>query len=119
MSPRSPRRDAERELETLRRYRVRPAKNVSIAGDLEREVKALRKTHAASGGLDGAWEELLPGDLRGGARIERLTPAGILRVQAQGRSAAYLVEQWLRGGGLDLLRGRTSAAIKSFRVVSS
>lgn len=113
------RRAAENELETLRRYRVRPAKNISIAGDLEREVKALRKAREASGGLDGAWEELLPGELRGAARIERLTPGGILRIRAHGRSAAYLVEQWLRSGGLDLLRGRTSVAIKVFRVVSS
>lgn len=105
------------DLETLRRYRVRRERDLGIAGDLERAVGGLRRARAAAGGLDGAWEELVPDVLRGCAAVDRLSPNGVLTVRATSAAAAYEAEQWLRGAGLDALRARCVKPVRTFKIV--
>jgi hypothetical protein len=99
------------ELTRLRKWRVKPGPEVSIAPAVEEFAKRFAKQVKAVGGLEGALEELLPEELRGRVRFGKLTPGGVLVLAATDSAAAYELDQWQRAGGLAAMRQRCSTKI--------
>src|SRR5262245_19637764 len=98
-------RDAIRQIETMRKFRVK-ARDLSIGAEIDKIGRELTKRQRAAAGMDAAWEQLAPGELAALSSVERLTPGGVLVVRVSDASAAFEIDQWLRGGGLEALRGR-------------
>jgi hypothetical protein len=111
------RRSLRDDLSRLRQFRVAKRRDLSIGDELERLRKQVTRRAGALGGLDELWMELLPRELVGVCRAERLTPGGVLTVRASDASAVYEVDQWVRGGGLAVLRANCSATLRSVKVV--
>jgi hypothetical protein len=94
---------------------VFPAKDTTLTKALDGLVKGLRREQKAVGGLEGAWDAVVPAGL-----ASACTPAGVragvLTVRSLNASARYKFEQWLRGGGEDRLKAACSAGIQRVRV---
>ncbi len=107
--------DASR-LAALRRLRATPAPDRSVRGVVEFVTRDLVRAVKARGGMDGAWDELVPPGLRAGASVERLTPGGVLCVRVRDAGARYELEVWLRSGGLEALRGRCDTPLRRVKM---
>ncbi len=79
--------------------------------------KQARGGRGRLGGLDEAWGELVPRELAGVCRAVKLTPGGLLTVRADDASVMYEMDQWLRSGGLAVLRAACSVGLKRVKVV--
>jgi len=110
-----PRRAPADELAALRKHRNREAKDISIAGELGAITRELTRQRKAVGGLDSAWDELTPANIRSAARVIRITPGGLLVLGVSSSSAKYEVDVWLRTGGLDALKARSSKTLRGVR----
>jgi len=98
-------------IEKIRSLRVRPARDTSAAGvvgelrdKLEREIKQ-------AGGMGEAWRTVAPDNLRDRARITSFQ-RGVLTIESPDAGTRYLIEQWLRGGGRQMLAGCAPGTIK-------
>jgi Dna[CI] antecedent, DciA len=105
------------ELARLRKYRGAKRRDLSIGEEVERVRKQASRRAGALGGLDERWGELVPRELAGVCRPRRLTAGGVLTVGADDAAAVYELDQWLRGGGLAVLRAACGATLRSVKVV--
>jgi hypothetical protein len=110
-------RSISHRIDALRKGRARPDAAKSVGTEIDRLMAALHRQRGAMGGLDEIWMELGPrsagkviGEVRG------FSPGGILTVRVGDASARYEVEVWLRSGGLDALRARTSRTLRRVRL---
>ena len=110
---RSPRED----LALLRKYRVAKARDLSIGDEVERLRKQVSRRAGALGWLDEQWGTLVPPALAGVCSAVRLSPGGVLTVRATDSAAMYEMDQWVRAGGLAILRTQCSATLRSVKVV--
>lgn len=110
------RRTPKDQLEALRRYRVRPGPEVGIGVEVERARKGFQKRRRATGGLDSVWETVVPSALAEHARIERLTPGGVLTIRVRDSSALAQADEWLKTGGLERLRAGCSVTLRRIRL---
>jgi hypothetical protein len=110
-------RSLSEELARLRKHRGSKRRDLSIGEEVERVRKQAARRAGALGGLDEQWGELVPRELAGVSRPRRLTSGGVLTVQADDAAAMYELDQWLRGGGLAVLRGACGATLRSAKVV--
>jgi hypothetical protein len=105
------------ELSRLRKYRGLKRRDLSIGEEVERVRKQAARRAGALGGLDERWAELVPRELAALSRPRRLTAGGVLTIAADDAAAVYQVDQWLRGGGLAVLRAGCGATLRSVKVV--
>jgi hypothetical protein len=112
------RRDPQRELEQLRRYRNRGGADLSISKAVESLTRQVVRQAGACAGLDSAWAEVVPAGLVGLTQVIRLSPGGVLTVRATDAAAAYELDQWVRGGGLAVLRQACRRTLRRVKVVS-
>lgn len=109
-------RSPAQQLETLRRFRnAKPDR--SIGRDVDAITKGVSRARAASGGLDGAWAELVPPAIAPLARVQRVTPGGLVTLAVRDSAAMYEVDLWLRDGGLAALRARCAVPVRRVRLV--
>jgi hypothetical protein len=90
---------------------------LSIGDEVERVRKQAARRAGALGGLDEQWGGLLPPELGPLCRPRRLTAGGVLTVEARDSAAVYELDQWLRGGGIGLLRGACRSTLRNVKVV--
>ncbi len=101
----------------VRGLRVR-AKDLSIAPDLSGVLKDLKREQTAVGGLARAWSGICPPEFAALTRVDSISPGGIVVIRAADASAAWMLDQWLRGGGGDTaIRSLTSRSVRRIRVV--
>jgi hypothetical protein len=62
---------------------------------------------------------LVPRELASLCRPRRLTAGGVLTVHGDDAAAVYEMDQWVRSGGLALLRSACGATLRSVKVVPS
>lgn len=108
---------SEQRLERLRRSRNKQPAASAIGEEIERLTAGIRRQRGALGGLDDAWAELGPrtgGEVVG--EVRSFSPGGVLTVRVPDAAARYEVEVWLRQGGLDALRARTSRTLRRVRL---
>lgn len=104
-------------VERLRKYRVTTGRDTSIAGEIERLTKDVKKRQGASGGMADAWREVGPkrGDEVVGAAIS-LSTGGVLVVRVPDAAARYEVDVWLRSGGLETLRTHCKVMLRRVKL---
>jgi hypothetical protein len=111
------REQPSRVLARLRTYRAAKGRDDSIAADLDRLTRGVRRRQRASGGIEAAWNELAP---RVGAAVVgvvvSLSPGGVLVVRVADAAARYEADRWLRSGGLEALRARCAATLRRVRL---
>lgn len=105
------------DLSSLRKWRNRAAPDLSIKAEVDSLRKKVVRSAKALGGLDDAWEEIVPREWGVVVKLSKLTAGGVLVVECPDASAAYALDQWKRAGGLEALRGRCSATLRDVRVV--
>jgi hypothetical protein len=110
------RRAPARQLDDLRRFRVRAPADTSLAPDIESIRRDLAGRRRATGGLDQAWDAIVPPDLRQSTRVERLTPGGVLTITAADSAALYEMDRWIRSGGLETLRAHCSVPLRRVKL---
>ena len=105
---------AER-LRRLRERRVRPARAVALTELVAREEDALRRLRRRLGEAGLAWGLACPPELEG-----RATPtgygSGTLTVVASDSASKYLIDRWLRSGGLRALQRASRAPIRRVQI---
>lgn len=98
-------------IERVRSLRVRAERDFAAAGavgelrdKLEREIKQ-------TGGMGEAWRTAAPSELAARTHVVSFT-RGVLTVHSPDAATRYRVEQWLRGGGRQMLAGCAPATIR-------
>ena len=93
-------------------------KELSIVPDLAQALGTFKREQAAVGGLTRAWSGICPPELAELSRVESISPGGIVVIRAADASAAWMLDQWLRGGGGEAaLRAASTKSIRRIRVV--
>jgi hypothetical protein len=104
-------------LRMVRSLRVKP-KELSIVPDLTQVLGDFKREQAAVGGLTRAWSGICPPELAALSRVESISPGGIVVIKAADASAAWMLDQWLRGGGGEAaLRAASTKSVRRIRVV--
>ncbi len=86
--------------------------------DLSGVLQDLKREQTAVGGLARAWAGVCPPELASLSRVESISPGGIVVIRAADASAAWMLDQWLRGGGGDAaVRSLTNRSVRRIRVV--
>lgn len=107
---------AQRQIETLRHYRNRPARDLSIAGDLSKVREEALKAQRAVQAIGVAWDELVPANIRRSADpVSHVR--GVLTVKASDSAARYLFDQWLRAGGLRVLQSAATRTLTRVKII--
>ncbi len=108
------RSDPQRQIEQLRRFRNRPARDLSLAPDLARVKADAVRAQKASDAIGVAWAEVIPELLR--VKVAPVSHVrGVLTVKASDAAARYLFDQWLRAGGLRELQSRATRTLNKVR----
>jgi hypothetical protein len=89
--------------------------DLSIGAEVEKLRKAVVRRAGALGGLDELWGEVVPGELASLTRPVKLTVGGVLTVKGTDSSAVWAFDQWIRSGGLAVLRGACTATLRSVK----
>jgi hypothetical protein len=105
-------------IEALRQWRAPKSRDLSLARPLRDLTADLRRSRGSADGLRSAWDELAPPAIRASGHVERLSPNGVLTIRLSHAAAAYDAEQWLRGGGFDALRARSTKSVRAYRIVA-
>lgn len=101
----------------LRRSRVWPKPEQSIAPIVESIRKGLAAQAHAGGGLYEAWAKFAPPNLVSSGEVGVLSQGGVLTIKATSASAKFEIEVWLRSGGLAQLRDACSRTLRRVKVV--
>lgn len=104
------------QIETLRRYRAGPGRDLTMRAELMRVREEAARAERATRGLGLAWDQIVPGPIAEAVWPVTLT-RGVLMVRARDSAARYLFDQWLRAGGLALLRERATRTLNRVKIV--
>jgi hypothetical protein len=108
---------AAKGLDTLRRHRGVRAGPPTLGDEIKRQAAALGRQHRSLHGLGAAWGEVVPPEIGGTVQIQSLR-RGVLTVKATDSAGAYVLDRWLRSGGLEALRARAATALARVKIVS-
>ena len=97
-------------IERLRELRVRTAPDRSVGAVIEPMRKDLGKRIKQTGGIVEAWRAAVPDQLRARATV-RSFRRGVLTIETPDTSTRFLVQRWLRGGGLGMVSSCAPATI--------
>lgn len=81
-----------------RQARVRPARELSIATDMDATLRELRKVQRAVGGVAKAWREVVPPELAERCRLVGIS-RGTLEVVVPDAPTRFALDRFLRSGG--------------------
>lgn len=108
---------AAQRLERLRRYRATHPGAPTLANELKRQTATLAKQYRSLHGLGEAWGRVVPAEIGKTVQIVSLR-RGVLTVRCGDSAAGYLLDRWLRDGGLEALRRHSPAALTRVKVLS-
>ncbi len=89
---------AIRAIERLRAHRVTPRGAHALAVEIDAIEAELKRARSREGKAARAWREHAPEEIRALAR-EVVLKRGVLVVRADGASARFQIDRWLRTGG--------------------
>lgn len=102
---------AAESIEKIRSLRVRPERDRSAAGAVGELRDRLEREIKQTGGMGEAWRTAAPSGLAAKTRV-RSFQRGVLTIEVPDSATRYLVEQWLRGGGRQMLAGLAPATVR-------
>lgn len=98
-------------IEKIRALRVRPPRDTTAAGAVGELHDALERQIKQTGGMGEAWRTVAPDNLRDKARVVSFQ-RGVLTIETPDTGTRYLIEQWLRAGGRQMLTGCAPATLR-------
>ncbi|MEM0983649.1 MAG: hypothetical protein AAGI17_06855 [Planctomycetota bacterium] len=104
------------QLARLRGWRVWPER-FGLGGALGGIRKGLAEAGRRDSAIEEAWARVAPAWARSSVRgvsLER----GVLKLECGSASGRYRLDQWMRKGGLAMVRGAAPVSIRSYRVVT-
>lgn len=108
--------DVQRQIEQLRRFRNRPARDCSMIAEIARVRDEAMRAQRAVEAIGVAWDGAVPLNIR-----RSVTPVshvrGVLTVRASDSAARYLFDQWLRAGGLRVLQSSATRTLTRVKVL--
>mgnify|MGYP001822866991 CR=1 FL=1 len=99
-------------LARLRGFRVRADRAQGVGEDCGMLMRSLKKVSRDQSKIVEAWEAGAPDDVRGIAWVHGLK-GGKLEIGVEHAAGRYLVDRWMRGGGLEMLRELGKVRIQS------
>ncbi len=102
-------------IEKIRALRVREGRNLGASAAVGELHDRLDRELRQSGGMGEAWRTVVPSELAPKTRVKSFQ-RGILTIEVPDAPTRYLVEQWLRGGGRQMLAGCAPATIRRVAV---
>ncbi len=108
-------RSRDEQMRLLQQTRRTRVPDWSLASTLERESERLRKIERSRRGAGGAWNRVVPSELRGLCEVVGVS-RGVLRVRVSDPSARYALDRWLQGGGLQLILRESPRGVTSVRL---
>ncbi|MBY0113317.1 MAG: hypothetical protein K2Y21_10875 [Phycisphaerales bacterium] len=105
---------ANARLAKLRGYRVVPAADRSIRGEIERVAAETKRADRAVGRIGEVWDAVAPDQWRALATPTAFR-AGVLELACAAAAVRFEVDRWLQGGGRKMIESTLGAPI--FRVV--
>jgi hypothetical protein len=103
-------------VENLRKSRVRPEREVSIAKAVASVADETRRAAKGLGNAGAAWGEVCPTNLVERTRVESLF-RNVLTVTVEDTSTKYVLDRWLRDGGEAQVIRACSAAVRKVKLV--
>ncbi len=103
-------------LERLRAWRVPTPPDRGIGAELSRQMREITRVQRAVGGADSLWDSTVPPELAATCRVERVSKAGDFHVVTKDAASRYAIDVWLRSGGLELLRAKSSRGIRGVKL---
>ncbi|MBK7403125.1 MAG: DUF721 domain-containing protein [Phycisphaerales bacterium] len=98
-------------IEKVRALRVRAERDLAASGAVGELRDKLEREFKQTGGMGEAWRTAAPSELASRTRVVSFT-RGVLTIHAPDAATRYRVEQWLRGGGRQMLSGCAPTTIK-------
>jgi hypothetical protein len=103
------RRDPVQALSILREHRSLRDPAADLSREVGRLARDLRALQRRADSVEDALAAALPEGLRGKARVVRLL-RGVLTLSVPEGPARFVLDRWLRSGGLDALRAAAQAS---------
>lgn len=103
-------RDARQNLKSLRSWRTRPEKDLSIGNQVKSQLREAGVRHRQSGRAVAAWEAAAPEALRKACVASG--SGGVLTLRATSASIRFQLDRWLKGGGTSALRSGGVASVR-------
>jgi len=103
-------------LERLRGFRVRGERDQTVAAEVERLRRGVRKRTRAEEAVGEAWAAVVPDEFAGACMFVELKGKTAI-VRARDAGVRYRIERWLSAGGLATLAGVARAPVGRVKVV--
>lgn len=103
-------------VENLRKSRLRPERDLSVAAPLRAAADELRRSARGLGNVGSAWADLCPPTLVARTRVESLHRA-TLTIAVDDTAAKYVLDRWLREGGESVFLHACGAAVRRIKLV--
>ena len=103
-------------VQRLREARVRPARDLSLARDMDRALREAAALRQSVGGCAAAWASVVPPDLLAHTALEGVS-RGVLSVRVPNASTRFALDRFLRSGGERAVIAASRSAISRIRLV--
>lgn len=103
-------------IEALRTHRVRPERAVLAGAEASRVLGDLRRSARGWSGLEEALRQGLPQTLAERCEVVSFD-GGVARVRVPDHASRYLLDRWLRSGGVKALRGAGAGGLKRVQIL--
>ena len=105
-------------VQRLRENRVRPERDRSLAGEMDRAIREVAQLRRATGGSAAAWSKVVPESLLKRTALEGISK-GVLTVRVPDAATRFELDRFLRSGGQKQLLGESRTSIGRVRIVVS
>ena len=103
-------------VQRLRESRLRPARDLTMAREMDRAMREAVALRRATGGCADAWSRIIPSALLAKTALEGVSK-GVLTVRVPDASTRFELDRFLRSGGQTQLVSACRASIGRVRLV--
>ena len=100
----------------MREARVRPARDLSLAREMDRALREAAALRRSVGGCAAAWASVVPPELLARTALEGVT-RGVLAVRVPNAAARFELDRFLRSGGQRRLVAACSTTLHQVRIM--
>jgi hypothetical protein len=106
--------DPSRDFDNLRKWRTPKSIDFGIGADVSRLCSEVRSESEAAANASVTLATILPETLRDHVRVQEFA-RGVLTLKSTHAAHRYSLEQWLRSGGLAVIRGALKTSVSKVK----